>query len=317
MRAPGPLFLSIAAHNIHHPVEPITLFDERKNPTSKVMRKHIKLRFSLAGVLLAVTAASAAEIMIHPSVEVRIPTSPGSSYQLQASADLSEWIDVGFPFVGDGETIAEHFSTIGTSSKFYRVEETTPASAVEIDLMSYLNPFGRRVYDNIEDGVEPAIDWTTRWLGTTVKNGDPVMLMQEYDESGFTNDQDFLSTEFSDYLAQTGGHDSGGSDFFSNKPVPILLRRFVPGEAYGFTGFHRDDLGDVNLTLVMTFEPVTVPLETYNSLKVVSTSEVLPPSPAAGTYVFTHWYVANVGLVKRIQEDGTIWNLKQFSVFTP
>ena len=37
----------------------------------------------------------------------------------------------------------------------------------------------------------------------------------------------------------------------------------------------------------------------------------------AGTYVFNSWYVKNIGLVKRVEEDGSLWELKRYDKHTP
>lgn len=271
----------------------------------------------IASLASFVSVCAFGELEIYQSIEIIIPAQTNTSYQLQISSNLVDWVDSGYPFIGDGETNRQHFSTIGRSEQYYRVEETTPPNTVEIDLLSYLNPFGVWVYDSYDEGVMPASDRITRVLGTTTKNDIPVILGQEYDEDGYTNDQQFISTDVSgNFCSEIGGHDSGEGDWFWNKPLPILLKYFVPHYTYIYTGFQRD-FGELVLTLQMSLEQIAVPAGTFDSVKVISSFEVLPPSPAAGTYIFTTWYVKNIGPIKRLQEDGTIWELKSYNNFTP
>lgn len=277
--------------------------------------KNIQAVISLA--LLIFANFSVGEVKIQQSVELLILTDTNTSYQIQTSSNLIDWIDSGYPFNGNGGTNAQHFSTLGKSKEYYRAVETSPANVVKIDLLSYLHPFGVWVYDSYEEGTGPASDWVTRVLGTTEKNGCPVILKQEYDESGYLNDQQFISTSMSNSLCtEIGWYNSGEGDWFWNKPLPLLMNRFVPGDSYAFPGFQRD-FGDMDLTLQSYLEQVTVPAGTYDCIKVVSTFEILPPSPVAGTYIFTAWYAENIGMVKRVQEDGTIWELKRYDNFTP
>ena len=199
----------------------------------------------------------------------------------------------------------------------YRVLAVVDSNSYkEIDLISYLNPFGVCVYNSFKEGSGPVSEWVTRMLGTTTKNGLPIILKQEYDENGYLNDQQFISTDFSTSCSQIGGHNFGEGDWYWNRPLPFLLNRFVPGQAYSFTGFERD-FGYVDLTLQMYLEKVSVPAGIYDSIKVVSTFEILSPSPASGTDVFIAWYAKNIGMVKRLQEDGTIWELKRYDNYTP
>jgi hypothetical protein len=258
------------------------------------------------------------EIEIHQAIELSIPTDTNSSYQIRTSSNLVDWVDSGYPFNGNGGTNSHFFSTFDKTKEFYRVVKTTPSNLTEIDLLSYLNPIGVWVYDSYEGGVGAAANWTLRSLGTASKNGEPVIIKQEYDNTGYLSDRQFISTDFSKRCQETGGYDQGQGDWYWSKPVPIILPQFIPGQTNYFSGYTRTDMiGVFDVYLVMTNEQVIVPAGTYDTIRVTSIYEALPPSPIAGTYVFKAWYAKNIGLVKRVQEDGTMWELKRYNNYTP
>ena len=125
-------------------------------------------------------------------------------------------------------------------------------------------------------------------------------------------------TGWSNKLEEIGGHNNGTGDWYWTKPVPFLLHQFVSGQTNFFPNLERTDMSGVfNLSIIQNQEVVTVPLGTYNTVKVTSIFDILPPSPDAGTYVFNAWYAKNIGLIKRIQQDGTIWELKRYGNYTP
>lgn len=253
---------------------------------------------------------------IQQAVEIVIPTDSNTTYQVQTSSNLVDWVDSGTPFNGYGETEHRFFSTTGKHKEYYQVKETVPSNLVEIEVMSYLNPFGAWVYDAYDEGTEPAADLTVRSLGTASRNGQTIIIKQEYDAYGESNDQQFISTDFSGRCEETGWYNHGEGDWYWNRPLPLILPRFIPGQTNFFSGYTRTDMeGVFDLALVMTNEQVTVPAGTFDTVRVTSVFNILPPSPFAGTYVFHAWYAEHAGLVKRVQEDGTRWELKASSSY--
>jgi len=263
--------------------------------------------------------SAAAQVTIHRSVEVRFATEVGISYQVQQSGDGETWHNFGMPIPGDDSTKSVHFPTTGSPRQLFRVEEIASPSVIHIDLLSYFNPFGVREYDHYEDGSVPRIDWYVRSLGTASKNGTPVIVLQEYDPGGFENDRDFILTDLSESVSEIGSFNNGEGDWFWQTPVPLLLRSFVPAQDYWLIGLERTDFPDtkIDYAIRMERESVVVPAGSFDCIKVTRTFVIPPPSPMAGTYYFRTWYAEHVGLVKRIQEDGTLWELTRFEAYTP
>lgn len=90
--------------------------------------------FRLAGVYFTPTSLTIqpatttvdAEIEIYQSIELVFPTETTSSYQVQTSSNLVDWVDFEAPFIGDGTTNSLYFSTRNDMTEFYRVKESTP-----------------------------------------------------------------------------------------------------------------------------------------------------------------------------------------------
>lgn len=59
-------------------------------------------------------------LAIYPAVEIEVPGNLGVSYQLQSSADLVIWDNVGAPMLGAGQPIRLLDFARGISKKFYR-----------------------------------------------------------------------------------------------------------------------------------------------------------------------------------------------------
>jgi hypothetical protein len=263
-------------------------------------------------------------------VNITSSVGPESLITMRLELDSQDRVTVLFDYNSDSvfDLVINDFATIDLHPRIVSNSNTKyPSSAfiageaqeavVEIDLLSYLNPFGVWIYDFYEGGLSPESTWVTRVLGTTTKNHIPVILKQEYSEYGQLNDQQFISTNFSGKICtEIGWHNSGEGDWFWNKPMPLLLERFVPGNSYTFKGFKRD-FGDMDLTLRMYREQVSVPAGTFDCIKVVSTLEIVPSSQVARSHISTAWYAQNIGMVKRLQNDGTLWELRRYDNYTP
>lgn len=55
------------------------------------------------------------------AINLQFPTSWGANYQLERSADLESWTDIGSPIPGTGQYVYVPRSTISGSFYFYRV----------------------------------------------------------------------------------------------------------------------------------------------------------------------------------------------------
>jgi hypothetical protein len=66
------------------------------------------------------------DIEIFTSIELVFPTSINASYQIQTSSNMTNWVESGVPFLGDGTTNNLHFSTRNNEQQFYRIKETMP-----------------------------------------------------------------------------------------------------------------------------------------------------------------------------------------------
>jgi len=98
---------------------------------------------------------------------------------------------------------------------------------------------------------------------------------------------------------------------FWEPPVSRLLADFMPGQAYPLSGTHAGMAFTGNLAIVQ--ETVTVPVGTFSDTwKVTQTF-----NDGSQDYVFSYWYAKGMGLVKREQEDGNIWELTGYYGFTP
>ena len=91
--------------------------------------------FSLTGILSVLSAAvpattpaqtAAPALSLRPAAEISLPAGPGKVYQMQTSADLSSWQNIGSLIFGTGTPIFQPVA--GGSNQFFRVQvQTTPA----------------------------------------------------------------------------------------------------------------------------------------------------------------------------------------------
>jgi len=179
-------------------------------------------------------------------------------------------------------------------------------------------------YANISVGHEwgysqskyPTEPWRVVVESETFKNGHDVFLVQEYDDWGFKNDQDFISRDFSAGMTRVGGLNDYGqpteSEWYYNPPVPSLLSEFTPGQTYSFEITHTDGPTVFTAHLTIVNEPVTVPIGAFaNAWKSTQVFYLGEES-----FVFQSWFVKDIGLVKRIQEDGNTWELTNVAGFS-
>lgn len=188
-------------------------------------------------------------------------------------------------------------------------------TTVTIDVASYANFNSRWDYKWTENGVVDT--WALEVSGTTTKNGNSVYLLQEYDENGNPNDQDFYLTDMSQGLYRAGGIDDyqkpSEEEWFLNPPMPVLLATFVPGKEYTYN--HTDtSMGSGTWTVtIVDDDPITVPAGTYDHCyksKVTRTYGTLQ-----GTR--TEWYCKNVGRVKWAENMPSYNSLRELTLYTP
>jgi Abnormal spindle-like microcephaly-assoc'd, ASPM-SPD-2-Hydin len=186
-------------------------------------------------------------------------------------------------------------------------ESPSTAGAVTIDVAAYANLCGEWTYRTTEDM------WSTKILGTKNKAGKPIYLMQEYDEHGYPNDQDFLSADLSQGLYQTGGLNDYGQKteetWFWKPSVPKLMKVFAAGKEYSVSHTRKDMPGTkIEMRMVTVEDTISVPhgrnLKCYKVTQTFSFNRE--------NYVFQAWYAKNLGLVKRIQDDGELWELASY-----
>jgi hypothetical protein len=65
-------------------------------------------------------------LSIYPAVEIDFLAASGQTYQIQSSGNLTNWVNVGSSITGSNQTVQEFFSTRGTNSQFYRLQDVTP-----------------------------------------------------------------------------------------------------------------------------------------------------------------------------------------------
>ena len=146
--------------------------------------------------------------------------------------------------------------------------------------------------------------------------------MQDFGPTGVADDRDYISTDFTETVSEIGHYNHGEGDLFWSRPVPMLRRTFVPGQSYWSERLEVIEIPGslLDQAVRIDFETVTVPAGTFDCAKVTETLVIYfpdDPENAPGTLFFTHWYAPQVGLVKRIQEDGALWELKQYDRSMP
>ncbi len=195
--------------------------------------------------------------------------------------------------------------------------EDTTNPIVTINVASYANLAGRWEYQRT---VPPSTvtPWALEVLGIISKNEKDVFLLQEYDEDGDANDQEYSLTDMSQGLFRVGGanHIPGPAyeEFFYQPEMPYLLSVFVPGQEYTYNFTRTDYVGTV-FTHTVKIEPVsvTVPAGTYTDCYKSTLTVTYQLSDTTVSITHTHWYANNIGLVKRVQSDnGNIWELTSY-----
>jgi hypothetical protein len=269
---------------------------------------------ALAGMLLLTLGQSGpSQILIHRAVEIEIPTEPNKFYQIQSSPDMATWMNLGNEIVGTGSPVFRLFSTHGEAYAFHRFIVSNTNTQLTIDIASYANLCGRWSYRRTKEGTGPITTWAVKVLGTMTEQAHPVYLLQEYDENEFPNDQAFLDTDLSEGLSEMGGLNDYGkpteAKWYWGTSVPRLMKTFVPGVEYT-NSFTRTDMPGVVITMRMKTETetITVPYGTLNCFKVTRTL-------AAGAVQFmeTAWHAKHLGLVKRDQRGGDLWELTAYA----
>jgi hypothetical protein len=72
-----------------------------------------------------ITPGSTNAIQIFPAAEVTFTTQVGETYQIQAISILNgNWVNIGSPITGTGETVSYLTSTRHDKLQFYRVIKT-------------------------------------------------------------------------------------------------------------------------------------------------------------------------------------------------
>lgn len=91
-------------------------------PTTTVIIDEIRVGYTRADVIPPFTPSITPTVEIVPAHKIQWLTVSGTTYQVQVSFDLQDWINFGSPIAGDG-TVKFLFDEIGSKpQKFYRVE---------------------------------------------------------------------------------------------------------------------------------------------------------------------------------------------------
>jgi hypothetical protein len=274
--------------------------------------QQILIKTALGGaMLLALAVPSPAQLVIHQAVELEVATEVNKFYQTQVSADLGSWKNFGDEIVGTGSPVFRFVSTHGKSKEFYRVHTSATSTQVTIDIPSYANLCGRWDYRNSSGAL--VYGWTVKAQGTAEENGIPIYRLQEMDEHGYYNDQEYYDTDLSKSLLQTGGLNDYGTPteekWFWQPFVPKLMKTFIPGAEY--TTLHtRTDMSGTSLEMRMRTVEDTISVPFGNNIKCYKVTRTILFDGVE--YVFHAWYAKHLGIVKRIEEDGTIWELVSY-----
>jgi hypothetical protein len=183
-----------------------------------------------------------------------------------------------------------------------------------LDIAAYAGLSGTRTYHWTEPN-KVDTTWSTDVTPTT-RNGREVYLVQEYSAYGTPDDQTFLLADVSAGLFETGGLNDNGKPTESTRywtpDLPRLMKTFVPGQEYSVK-LTRNDMPGYTLTwkIKTVAEKVTVPYGTYDTYKVSLTLSI-PLALGGGTHTDICWYAANLGLIKRVQDVITLWELTDY-----
>jgi hypothetical protein len=205
---------------------------------------------------------------------------------------------------------AYSIDTAGNNSSTASVACIYPVVTIDVAAYANLSVGGRWNYKQTEGA-----DISTQVLEvveTTIKNGHPIYLLQEYSAGGYPDDQFFWSSDFSAGLFDTGGLNDNGepteTTFYWQPFMPKLFKTFVPGTEFTVNCAKSDMPGVVIIGKGKTVrERVTVPAGTYDCWKVTGSGTA--NGKPFGTEIA--WYAENVGLVKRLQ-DGSLWELTSY-----
>jgi|GEM_PF-3165243 len=209
---------------------------------------------------------------------------------------------------GTNTVRAYSIDATGNNSSTASVTCIYPVVTIDVAAYANLSVGGRWNYKQTEGS-----DISTRALEvieTTIKNGHPVYLLQEYSDGGYPDDQFFWSADFSEGLFDTGGLNDNGepteTTFYWQPFMPKLPKTFVPGTDITTKCTRSDMTGVITGKGKIVRERVIVPAGTYDCWKVTGTATFNGQVSSD-----TSWYAENVGLVKRLQ-DGSLWELTSY-----
>ena len=119
-----------------------------------------------------------------------------------------------------------------------------------------------------------------RCLGTSTRNGQPVILRREYGPSGHEDETWYILTDFTEKVSLGGFLNSDREEVFWSQPEPMLQRAFVPGQLYWHHGLEKSEWPGtvIDVALQMDQERLTVPAGAF---------DVVPPkaSPSQNSSV--------------------------------
>lgn len=264
-------------------------------------------------ILLVLVPTSFSQLSIHHAFEIEMQTQTNVYYRIQNSSNMVSWANCGDEIFGTGAPVFQLVSTRGKAQEFYRFVSSSSNTQMTIDIPSYANLCGSWVYDRTSWGYPLFFStWGVKVLGTKTEQGRPVYLLQEYDEDGYLNDQEFMLTDMSKGLFQTGGLDDYGTStqekWYWEPSSPRLMKTFIPGMEYT-NSITRTDIPEVIMQAVIKTEAetVSVPYGTFDCLKVTRTF-----SAPSLTYVEKAWYAKHLGLVKRDNNGEDLWELSHY-----
>ena len=190
-----------------------------------------------------------------------------------------------------------------------------PAMAETIDIARYANVAAGHGWTYAQsDYPQP---WHVVVDSLTTMDGQAAWLLQEYDWQYHPNDQTYFLASLLEGLRELAAVNDFGqasqTTFYWLPPVHRLLPEMVAGQSYSFT-VQRSDFPGIEFThtISLTRETVKVPAGTFaHALKV---SESFSHGEA-GVPTEVRWYARDVGLVKRVHNDGNVWELSSVSGF--
>jgi hypothetical protein len=193
---------------------------------------------------------------------------------------------------------------------FFRVSSATPAVVTNLFIPDYANLAGRWEYLSIPTN-GPTYAWVLEVKRTEQRNGYRVYRIQEFDEFGGRNDVDYWGGDLTEGLYRVGGvnHGAPPEEWFFNPPVPLLLGRFTPGGVYTGRFSHSTAGLSADWALTISNDAVTVTAGTFAEAWKATLTFTLGPQHLTWQY----WWAEHVGNVKRIQEDGTVWDLIRYT----